>query len=63
MALAAVFAFSVPVFVDSREYTSAVYNWTKNPTLENEAAVARESAKNRRIALITLICATVTKTR
>jgi hypothetical protein len=57
MALAAMFAFSVPVFVDRREYSSAVYNWVKNPTLENGAAVARESVKNRRIALITHLAA------
>jgi len=55
--LAAVFAFRVPVFVDRREYSSAVYNWVKNPTLENGAAVTRESVKNRRIALISHLAA------
>ena len=55
--LAAVFAFRVPVFVDRREYSSAVYNWAKNPTLENGAAVARESVMYRRIALITHLAA------
>jgi hypothetical protein len=53
--LAGVFAFGVPVFVDTREYTSAVYNWAKKPTLENGTVLTRESAKYRRAALITHI--------
>jgi hypothetical protein len=57
MALAATFAFGVPVFVDRRDYTVAVSNWVKNPTLENGAAVARESIKSRRIALISHLAA------
>jgi hypothetical protein len=54
---AAVFAFFVPVFVDGREYTKAVYNLTENPTPENGATVARLSVKYRRIALITHLAA------
>ena len=52
-ALAAVFAFSVPVFVDRREYTVAVSNLVKKPTLENVLAVEKERVKYRRIALVT----------
>src|ERR1700758_3346328 len=58
LAVAAVLAFRVPVFVDAREYASAVYNMTKNPTLENGAVFALESMKYRRIALITHLAAT-----
>jgi hypothetical protein len=57
LVLAAVFAFSVPVFVDSREYTAAVHNYAKNPTPENDAVLARETAKYRRGALVTHLAA------
>jgi hypothetical protein len=57
MAFAAMFAFGVPIFVDRREYTVVVSNWVTNPTLENGAAVARESIKSRRIALISHLAA------
>ena len=58
LAVAAGLAFRVPVFVDTREYASAVDNMSRNPTLENGAALARESMKYRRIALITHLAAT-----
>jgi hypothetical protein len=58
LALSGVFAFRVPVFVDTRQYASAVDKMTKNPTLENGAVLARESMKYRRIALITHLAAT-----
>jgi hypothetical protein len=57
LAVAGLLAFRVPVFVDTREYASAVYNVTKNPTIENGAVFARESIKYRRIALITHLAA------
>ena len=55
--MAGVLAFRVPVFVDTREYASAVDNMIKNPTLENRAVLARESIRHRRIALITHLAA------
>lgn len=51
-ALGALFAFLVPVFVDSGKYAVAVSNYVKNPTLDNAVVVAEERAKNKRIALI-----------
>jgi hypothetical protein len=54
-ALAAVFAFLIPIFIDRRDYALAVHNYAKNPTVDNAAVVAREKAKSQRVALITRI--------
>jgi len=53
MTLAAVIAFCMPVFVD----TVAILTWTKNPNIENEAAVAQERVKYQRIALVNHLAA------
>jgi uncharacterized membrane protein YraQ (UPF0718 family) len=57
LVVAVVLAFCIPVFVDSHEYTRAVYNWTENPSVENRAMVTEETAKRDRIALITHLAA------
>jgi hypothetical protein len=48
-ALAALIAILVPVFIDRRDYTVAVHNYAKNPTLNNGVSVAQEYAKTRRL--------------
>ena len=51
--LAGLLSFLVPVFVDRRDFTKAVHEYTKNPTAENEATMERERAKNERVANVT----------
>jgi hypothetical protein len=52
-ALAGLIALLVPTFVDRRDYAEAVDAYEKNPTRENGAVLAHESAKNRRSVLQT----------
>jgi hypothetical protein len=52
-ALSALIAILVPVFIDRRDYTVAVHNYAKNPTLDNMVVVAQEYAKTRRLAFFT----------
>jgi len=51
--LATLLSFLVPVFVNRRDFTRAVHEYTRNPTAENEAIMERERSENRRIAWIT----------
>jgi hypothetical protein len=51
-ALAVLCEFFIPIFIDSRDYTVAVHNYTKNPTLDKAVAVAREKAKRQSVALV-----------
>ena len=53
LALAALIASLTPPFIDRREYAAAVSTYAYNPTLENGVVLARESAKNRRLVLLT----------
>jgi hypothetical protein len=48
-ALAALIAILVPVFVNRRDYTVAVYNCAKNPTLDNGVRLVQEYTKIRRL--------------
>lgn len=49
-AFTALIAILVPVFVDRRDYTVAVHNYAKNPTLNNGASLLQEYARTRRLA-------------
>jgi hypothetical protein len=51
-ALAALIAILVPVFVDRRDYTVAVLNCAKNPTLDNGVRVVQEYEKTRRLTAL-----------
>jgi len=51
--LASLLSFLLPVFVDRRDFTTAVHEYVKNPTVDNETTMERERAKNERIALVT----------
>jgi hypothetical protein len=53
LAFAALIATLIPPFLDRREYAAAVSTYAHNPTLENGVVLARESAKNRRLILLT----------
>jgi hypothetical protein len=49
-ALAALIMFIVPLFIDRHDYTVAVDNYARNPTLNNRETVVQEYAKTRRLA-------------
>ena len=51
--LAAALSFAIPVFIHRNEYTSAVVNYTRNASPENEATLKAESAKNQQVVLST----------
>jgi hypothetical protein len=56
--LAALLAFSVPAFVDRREYTAAVRQTLKNPSPENDATLRCEAEKRTQLAFITKLSGT-----
>jgi hypothetical protein len=51
--LAAALGFAIPVLVDRPKYARAVASYTKEPNVENEAALRFERATNRRIVWTT----------
>jgi hypothetical protein len=55
--LATALSFAVPVFVDRHEFTTAVSNYVKNPSPNNEAILRVAKAKNQRVALVTHLVA------
>ena len=56
--LATALSFTIPVFVDRRDYARAVLNYTKNPSPENDKILRLESATNQQAQLKTHIAAT-----
>jgi len=55
--LATALSLVVPVFVDRREFATAVTNYGKDPSSQSEAILRRESDKNQRLALMTHLTA------